>query len=352
MTFHNASLSLSLTPVGSGVFSAATYPNKGADSFISPNSDEGRIVMVESPQSVANILENQLWDAGTHTPVDAISSLPYIEMVDSETGSYALSSRDTPHRVASGHFVQALGGQKKAQALLADVPPRVLAAALDPVSLLFGFWFSQWVKGETSQDSRLARSVIGRIAARNAEQVHRGGVQFDTNFADASGDDKASSIGTGMIPFSDTNADLFVARTVTFHLDLRASRLRDMATIPVIGQQVAELSEALFWFTTASIIDQGELDLRTEAVFDITSDGQVPPLADATSRLASTIDAYNTARPDLLAQYPALTDMFSDHETSNSAGTGVIYRLSNKVSKGGKKNTEDNPAETAAKADR
>ena len=288
--------------------------------------------MVESPQSVANLLEAQMWDAYKQEPVAAVDGLPYLFLADAESGEYVLSSRDTPHRVASSWFLNGLGGQKKGQAFLSEVPPRLFAALADPVSLLFGFWFAQWIKGEVVADHKLARSALGRIVARNAERVHRGGVQFDGNFANETGGEAvdAASVGTGMIPFSDTNADQFMAESVTLHLDLRASRLRTLAAIPVIGPEVAQLSQSLFWHVVASLLDVGELDLRTEAIFDIVSDLDIT--TDGTG-LEAAIAAYNKKRPEALAKFPMFAETLGQFEEPYGSGDGVRYRMSTKVAK-------------------
>lgn len=294
MSSSISNLEIGLTPVGSGVFTSATYAGMVVPGYRCPSSGATQVV-VESPQSVANLLEARLWNAAEQRPVAELEGVPYLAILDGK-GAYALSSRDTPHRVASGHFAVRLSKAEKAAIVGGGCD--VFAAYADPVSALFGYWFSQWGAGE-ALTSRAARCFVGRIIASNASPVPRGGVQRDMVGERAhedlklAGDEKPSSLGLGQVPHGDEKADQMVAEAVTLHLSKIGTRVDALRRLPGVGNEVAELVDAAYEFAVADLITSGLMDLRTEAVFEIHGDADRHV---ASARLRSAADAYLAAR--------------------------------------------------------
>jgi len=90
-----------LEPIAGTRFQPTGFPDLGPATYGSP-VDGKRLLLVESPQSMANWLEATLWDKASDTPTEPIREVPYVRVFDGN-GEYLTSSRTESHRLASAY---------------------------------------------------------------------------------------------------------------------------------------------------------------------------------------------------------------------------------------------------------
>jgi CRISPR-associated protein Csb1 len=279
-----------LEPLLGRRFQPTGFPDLGPAEYQLPGDDGTKMLLVESEQSMANRLEESLWDRPARRPIDAIAGLPYVEVVDAE-GRFLTSSRLEPHRLASAYIKDAKLDGKTGTDVLLDrlalkkgrpLDHRAIARAiarLDPLCLLHGvFLADQKLPGQP----KVARAVTSFIEARGVERVQSGGVKRDDvqHTADQGGGVGAKE-GYGFVPFHRTE---FVAEEIVapFSIDLEQLRgygLGDAAT------------EALFTVALLEIrrfLDAG-LRLRTACDLRVVEDVGLPSADDLASELPGLI---------------------------------------------------------------
>lgn len=185
-------------------------------------ADGTPMLLVESPQSMANRLEAVCWDPGSEDLVPVLRGMPYVRVTMG--GRFLTSSVLEAHRLNSAYI---LGGQASPllQALREEfeafergpVDLRVVARTAlryDPNSLLHGLFLTEVAGGRL----RLPRLLSGFIEARQAEPVEEGGVKNDRILPTGN-----TGKGFGNVPYARTE---FVAERITayFNLDLRLMR--------------------------------------------------------------------------------------------------------------------------------
>jgi CRISPR-associated protein Csb1 len=177
-----------LRPILGSAFQPTGFPDLGPAEFERPGTD-GRSLLVESVQSLANHLEATGWDATQQRPVEAIASLPYVEVRDGED-RFLSSSRLEPHRLAGAYIKEAkLDGSKAGKWMIErfgvkkGVPLdwRGIYAhlfALDPLCLLHGVYFSDsaWTP---YGNPKVRRAISAAIEAHDARPIVSGGVKRD-----------------------------------------------------------------------------------------------------------------------------------------------------------------------------
>lgn len=92
-----------LRPVQGTRFQPTGFPDLGAATYDGP--DGRRMLLVESPQSVANRLEKECWDEPNSNWVDALKELPYIKVID-RTGEVVTNSVLEAHRTNSEYIAR------------------------------------------------------------------------------------------------------------------------------------------------------------------------------------------------------------------------------------------------------
>ena len=96
-----------LKPVQGDRFQPTGFPNLGHAVYESPDG-QGRTVLVESAQSMANRLEAVCWDEVADDWVEPLKGLPYVKVVDKE-GIVRTNSVLEAHRINSEYIARAEG---------------------------------------------------------------------------------------------------------------------------------------------------------------------------------------------------------------------------------------------------
>lgn len=211
-------LEAELKPLQTDRFQPTGFPDLGPARYKAGDVD---MILVESPQSVANRMELACWDAPGERLIDQLAGLPYVRVVDAG-GKMLTSSILESHRLNSPYILE--GDDKSvfnmlkselAEFDLGAVNPRKLAKVLfrfDPGSLLHGIFLAK--KELAGGRLRLPRLISGFIEASCVSPAESGGVKND--HVDPSGDTKK---GFGNVPYHRTE---FTAERITafFNLDL------------------------------------------------------------------------------------------------------------------------------------
>ncbi|MFN8611738.1 MAG: type I-U CRISPR-associated RAMP protein Csb1/Cas7u [Vulcanimicrobiota bacterium] len=205
-----------LQPVQGTRFQPTGFPDLGAASYRVPG-DHNESVLVESAQSMANRLENTIWDSANRSLIQPAQGIPYIV---ANAQGHETSSIEESHRLNSGYFPDSLREAVGGKSQYSRTSPVNLVAfskellRIDPNSILHGVFLSQLEDGRL----RLPRLLSSFIEAREATLVASGGVKLDR--ISTQGDSKK---GTGHIPFP--RAEYAAAKiTAFFNLDLHLLR--------------------------------------------------------------------------------------------------------------------------------
>jgi CRISPR-associated protein Csb1 len=282
VTSQRTVLKAELRPFVGSRFQPTGFPDLGAAEF---ESADGRALIVESVQSMANRLEAATWNEARAEQVDELAGLPYVRVVNTD-GMFLSSSRLEAHRLASAYVMNgAIDGVKGEQwmrdrlQLTAGRPldHRAVARAcfaLDPVSLVHGVFFAR--KGWPWQP-RIARAVTSFIEAYDVRPVVSGGVKRDVVINEAK--EGATAEGYGTVPHHRVE---YTAKQITAYFSIDHAQLRSYG-LPEPG---TALLEALIDFEIGSLLDGG-LRLRTACDLEVISvDGARPETNEAAQRVA------------------------------------------------------------------
>ncbi|MDI3299517.1 MAG: type I-U CRISPR-associated RAMP protein Csb1/Cas7u [Bacillota bacterium] len=215
-----------LWPIQGERFQPTGFPEIGPAQY--RLADGTPMLLVESPQSIANRLEAVCWDFGRDDLVNVLRGMPYVRVV--MDGQFLTSSILEAHRLNSGYI---LGGESSSflEILKQEfqdfdhrpVDLRVMAKTAlryDPNSLVHGLFLAR--PDLAGGRLRLPRMLSGFIEAREAEAVEEGGVKNDRVLPTGN-----TGKGFGNVPYARTE---FVADQITayFNLDLRLMRSYDL----------------------------------------------------------------------------------------------------------------------------
>ena len=251
-----------LQPIQGSRFQPTGFPNLGHAVYESPDGD-GRIVLVESAQSMANRLEAVCWDESGDDWVAPLKGLPVVKVVD-EKGNPLTNSVLEAHRINSPYILESKDKsvaeklkQRLASMEVGRVDLRELARVLlefDTNALLHGVFLAK--KELAGGRLRLPRSLSAFIEATNARVAASGGVKNDS--VNPSGD---TARGFGNVPFA---RDEWVSERITafFNLDLRQIRAFGL------GDAVERLLIAMALFKIRRFFVEG-LRLRTACDLDV-----------------------------------------------------------------------------------
>ena len=251
-----------LNPLQGTRFQPTGFPNLGHAVYDSPDG-RGRLVLVESAQSMANRLEAVCWDEVADDWVTPLQGLPVVKVVDGN-GAPLTNSLIEAHRLNSPYILE--GKDKTVTELLKKrlaamevgrVNLRELARVLlefDTNALLHGVFLAK--KDLAGGRLRLPRSLSAFVEAENARVAASGGVKNDS--VNPSGD---AARGFGNVPFA---RDEYVAEDITayFNLDLRQIRAFGLET------DVERLLMLLALFKIQKFLAEG-LRLRTACDLDV-----------------------------------------------------------------------------------
>jgi len=296
-------LEVDLRPIQGTRFQPTGFPDLGAATYELP--DGTQMVLVESPQSMANRLEDVCWDYRSNDLIKELKDLPYVKIIDA-AGAFMSCSILEAHRLNSPYILESndktflnklkieLGVKEKAKVdfgLLAKV-----LCKYDPNCLLHGLFLAK--KDISGGRFKLPRAMSAFIEARDAKVVPSGGIKRDD--IDPSGTSKE---GFGHVPFSREE----YAGNITAYFSLDLAQIRGY----VLGENVENMLIALSIYKILRFLDSG-LRLRTACDLELTNGVKVirpkefvpPKLADLQKELPSLV----VSCKELFAK-PAITEV-------------------------------------------
>jgi len=258
-------LEADLSPLQSHRFQPTGFPDLGPARYTAP--DGTPMLLVESPQSVANRLEVACWDSPAERLIDDLEGLPYI-LVKDEKGQFLTSSILEAHRLNSPYILEGrdrtvadMLKRQLAEFEIGAVNPRKLATVLlqyDPGSLVHGIFLAK--KELAGGRLRLPRLLSGFIEARGVNVAESGGVKND--HVNPSGD---TSKGFGNVPYPRTE---FTSESLVAYFNLDMALLRSYG----LPEEAGRLLIALSLFKIQRFLSTG-LRLRTACDLEISDDG-------------------------------------------------------------------------------
>jgi len=331
-----------LKPVQSIRFQPTGFPDLGAAEFDDP--DGGRMLLVESPQSVANHLERTVFkefsrDTVSESLADAVAGLPYVDISLGEFGrtntlleahrlntAYLWESHHASALHLQAEILNDLGiaakrkkkGDAEDNASDASEVSGVVdmkrfyrtLLKYDPNSLLHGV-FLEKVAGRL----RLPRAISGFIEAKGIKPVQSGGVKNDHVFPKK---DEASGIiskdGFTNVPFSRTE---FSASDIRAYFNIDLALIRGFG----LGASTENFLIMLALFKIRRFLDEG-LRLRASCILELCgdwkctrpSDFSLPDRNDIEGSLPSLIGA--VAREKCFAVPPITTVTWTGKKTA------------------------------------
>lgn len=319
-----------LAPIQGDRFQPTGFPDLGPALYTTPGGVPK--LLVESPQSMANRLEQICWDPARHDVVPDLEGLPYVRIDLGEFGQ--TSTLLEFHRLNSPYIWQLEGDERRAQfhkelhdrlgiamrrgkgrkaakeeASVDDesegeVPGlldlRRLAQAclrFDPNSLVHGV-FLEKIDGRL----RLTRLLSAFIEATNVRPADYGGVKFDRVFPKASPEHgiKAEA-GFANVPFARTD---YVAERITAYFNIDLALLRSYG-LPETAQRFLVLFA--LWkirrFLDGSLRLRSACDLECRRITVTRPEGaSLPSDAELTAELREALQACR--REGLFAEPP------------------------------------------------
>jgi CRISPR-associated protein Csb1 len=285
-------LEADLKPVQGTRFQPTGFPDLGAAEYPSPDGS-GRMLLLESAQSMANRLEAACWDEVENDWVVPLRGLPYVKVLDKD-GNPLTSSVLEAHRLNSPYILE--GKDKTVFGALKDelahmeegrVDIRKLAATLlrmDTNAVLHGVFLAK--KELAGGRLRLPRTLSAFIEAADVQVAPSGGVKNDT--VNPKGD---TGKGFGNVPYA---RDEYVSASITAYFNLDLAQIRAFG----LGENVERLLVGLALFKIQRFLETG-LRLRTACDFDCLAlrvtrpaEGfEVPTLAELETALPELIEA-------------------------------------------------------------
>lgn len=276
-----------LKPLFGSTFQPTGFPDLGAATY--QDGEGTACVLVESAQSMANRLENTLWDEGESKLIEAADGLSHVRV--EKDGAYLTSSITEAHRLNSPYILEGADKSffhelKEAFGVMESGPVdrTLLASTLfkhDINTLLHGVFLAK--KELAGGRLRVARALSALVEARGVVVAASGGVKND--HVDPKGDAKR---GFGNVPFA---RDEYAAATITasFCLDLQQIRAYGL------GDEAERLLTVLALFKIRALLD-GDLRFRTRCDLEVASEGPITARRPKNFELP-TLDALKTELP-------------------------------------------------------
>lgn len=264
-------------------FQPTGFPDLGSAEF---ETREGRSLLVESAQSMANRLEMVCWDEQANDLVEPLRGLSYVRVIDQD-GSRLTSSVLEAHRLNSPYIEKSKqvtnaseGAPKKAETTK-EIFAKTLEAAAGTskgrpidrtkfVQALFKFDVGSLIHGVflESIDGRLrvARALSAFIEADGVNVVASGGVKNDRVQASKDeGAGRTAKQGFGNLPFP---RDEYTADTITLYSSIDLAQIRGYC----LSIQAAKLLVLLGLFKLRAFLE-GPMRLRTACSFELDTEG-------------------------------------------------------------------------------
>lgn len=283
-------LEADLKPIQGTRFQPTGFPDLGAAAYDGP--DGGKMLLVESPQSMANRLEAVCWDEVADDWVEPLRGLPVVKVLDAEDRPLTNSVLEA-HRLNSPYILEGkddtiLEMLKEELAHMEEgrVDIRKLAETLlrvDANAVLHGVFLAK--KDLAGGRLRLPRALSAFIEASDVRVAASGGVKRDD--VDPTGD---THKGFGNVPFA---RDEYVAGRITAYFNLDLAQIRGFG----LGEAVERLLVGLALFKIRRFLATG-LRLRTACDLELTElrvtrpeDFEVPPIDEMETIMPELIDA-------------------------------------------------------------
>lgn len=245
-------LEADLAPIQGRRFQPTGFPDIGPAEFT--GADNENHLLVESAQSMANRLEEAIWDESRDDLLEILDGMPYVKTIDPKLGE--TNSILEAHRLNSPYLIDKIeklmvDELKWNRKIRPDLPE--LARYLlkyDPNSIIHGIFFSNVKPGTL----RLPRLLSAFIEAEKVNQVASGGVKFDR--LDAQG---AAKDGKGHVPFQRVE---YTADKITAYFNFDRHQLHSYG----LSGQANEFLETLAMFKIRRFLD---VDLRLRTACDL-----------------------------------------------------------------------------------
>jgi len=213
-----------LKPVQGDRFQPTGFPELGAAEYTLP--DGTPMVLVESAQSMANRLEACCWDEESTDLIEPLRGMPYVRVIDGQTGQILTNSILEAHRLNSPYILEGEDGRMLRQlqeeldtSAMQPIDARDLARVVlkyDPNSLLHGVFLAR--KELAGGRFRLRRLLSAFIEAREVRPVESGGAKHDR--VNPKGD---TNKGFGHVLYPRTE---FAAEAITCYFNVDLTTLR------------------------------------------------------------------------------------------------------------------------------
>lgn len=267
-----------LQPVQGDRFQPTGFPDLGAATYTLP--DGTSMLLVESPQSMANRLEATTWDPLKEDLVDCLKGLPYIRVLDKD-GKLLTTSILEAHRLNSPYildsedgFEATLNAELSSSDGVGPVDLRKAARVIfkyDPNSVLHGVFLSR--KELAGGRYRLPRLLSAFIEATRVQPVESGGVKNDR--VNPKG---PAELGYGNVPFHRTE---YVASSIKCYFSFDVGTLRSYALEPEMERLLFALA---LWkiraFLNGNLRLRTACDLRVDEIKVTSSEGWCLPGQD------------------------------------------------------------------------
>jgi CRISPR-associated protein Csb1 len=252
-------------------FQPTGFPDLGAAEFDTPN---GRSLLVESAQSMANRLEAVCWDDSANDLIEPLRGLSYVKVLRDQ--SYLTSSVTDSHRLNSPYILESkdktflttlqteLGALERG-----PINRSVLAQKLlkyDAGSLVHGVFLAkeQLAGGRL----RVARALTAFIEADAVKVASSGGSKQD--HVDPTGqafNQGGAQKGFGHVPFP---RDEYTAEKITLYASVDLAQIRGYG----LGDDATRLLILLALFKLRSFVDS-PMRLRTACSFELRDGGDI-----------------------------------------------------------------------------
>ena len=242
-----------LKPIQGSRFQPTGFPSLGAATF---QTAEGRSLLVESAQSMANRLELAIWDEARDDIKTEFQGLSHVRVT--REGEFLTDTIRESHRLNSPYLLEGkdrtfLDTLKREIGVMETGPinRKKLAEALlkfDVNCLLHGVFLAK--KDLAGGRLRVARSLTAFIEADGVQVAASGGVKND--HVNPQGD---TSAGFGNVPFA---RDEYTASRITLYANLDLAQIRGFG----LGDSVERLLTLLALYKLRAVTARG-LRLRT-----------------------------------------------------------------------------------------
>uniref|UniRef100_A0A831XL06 Type I-U CRISPR-associated protein Cas7 n=1 Tax=Geobacter metallireducens TaxID=28232 RepID=A0A831XL06_GEOME len=254
-------LEADLKPIHGTRFQPTGFPDLGAAVYDGP--DGRRMLLVESPQSMANRLETVCWDTVANSWQKPFAGLPLIMVVD-EKGNHLTNSVLEAHRINSPYILEGKDKTvfdilKRELAEMEEGPVDIRKLAkvllrLDTNAVIHGVFLAK--KELAGGRLRLPRLLSAFIEAEDVSVAQSGGVKND--HVNPSGD---TGKGFGNVPFS---RDEYTSPKITAYFNIDLAQLRGFG----VGEKVEQMLLAIMLYKIRRFLDEG-LRLRTACDLDL-----------------------------------------------------------------------------------